>query len=86
MQQAQRFAELLLAQGGEQGDEELLRLAHLKAFGRLPNDMEMAEGLAAIQSLGGSPDGVAEAEHLRLAAWHEYCHVLFCQNEFVYIE
>ena len=86
IQQARRFAELLLVHGEEQGDEELLRLAHVKAFGRLPNDLEIAEGLAALHFLSGSPDGVAEADQLRLAAWQEYCHVLFCQNEFAYIE
>ena len=85
-EQARRFAERLLADGGLTDDERIER-AHLTAFGRLPTPGETSDArdfLAAYLSARAAqarpePDG-------RLSAWQSFCQSLLCSNEFLYVE
>ena len=85
-EQARRFAERLLAVGGQTDDERIER-AHFTAFGRLPTPGETSDArdfLAAYLSARAAqarpePDG-------RLSAWQSFCQSLLCSNEFLYVE
>ena len=85
-QQSKHFARNVLSLTGV-NDVGRLHLAHRTAFGRPPKDDELEDArdflrtnIEAFRNAGRS-----EADS-RLAAWESYCHVLFCQNEFIYVE
>ena len=87
IRQAAQFADLLLKSDGTLPDEELLKLAHVRAFGRLPTTEELLEAVELLNDFAGqSPDTESTESDIRRVAWQEYCHILFCQNEFIYVE
>jgi hypothetical protein len=84
-EQSRRFASRLLAL--EMSDEQRLNEANLLALGRPLTETELDEAnrfLSAYQSAAGS-QGQPEPER-RLRAWQSYCQILFCENEFFYVE
>jgi mono/diheme cytochrome c family protein len=62
-----------------------LRAGYLTAVARPPTDEELADGLAFVtaQSASYQVAGKSDARDLALA---DFCHVLLCLNEFVYVE
>ena len=87
IRQAAQFADLLLKNDGSLPDEELLKLAHVRAFGRLPTNEELLEAIELLNDFAGKPlDTESNESDIRRVAWQEYCHILFCQNEFIYVE
>jgi len=57
---------------------ERVKLAFLRTVGRLPDKDELALALNFIESFA--------ARKNQMAAWQAYCQLLFCLNEFVYLE
>jgi hypothetical protein len=85
-EQSLQFAKQLLADK-KANDEARLRRAYVQVLGRLPTADEMAAAVtymrlytAKAKSAGRTPD------ESRLAAWQSYCQMLFCLNEFIYVE
>jgi hypothetical protein len=68
-------------------DEERLRQAHVRALGRPPSGVEIAEARSFLNQYDeearqkGKPAAAA-----RLAAWQSYCQLLYCLNEFLYLD
>lgn len=82
---ARDFAESLLAARVE--DRERVHLAHRRAFGRRAEAAEVAEALGFILSFVTAKTSAGiEAAEAQVLAWQSYAQVLFCQNEFVYVE
>ncbi len=84
--QALDFADRLLADA-RVPDEERLRRAHVRALGRPATPAELAEAadfLRRYQEQAGK-EGRPAAE-ARRAAWQSYCQLLFCLNEFLYLD
>jgi hypothetical protein len=73
---AHGFARKILANKSI-GDGEAVKLAYLLALSREPSSDELAEALPFIQGKSG------EARETALA---DFCQVLFCLNEFLYLE
>jgi hypothetical protein len=80
--QALRFARSLLADT-KADDAGRVRSAHLRALGRPATDDEVREALAYLDSYAARAKPGGDA---RLAAWQSYCQVLFCSNEFLYVD
>ncbi|MSR31407.1 MAG: DUF1553 domain-containing protein [Gemmataceae bacterium] len=84
-EQALQFGKLLLSEG-KPDDTDRLRRACLRALGREPVAEETAQGLTFLKAYA------AEAERLKTpgdrlaAAWQSFCQMLFCSNEFLYVE
>jgi cytochrome c553 len=81
-EQALHFAQSLIAQGGTD-DAAMLRLAYLRAFGRPATSAELHEAASFLHEYVARVQPAAGA---RLAAWQSYCQMLFCANEFLYVE
>jgi hypothetical protein len=84
-QQAERFAERLIAAGGNTG--ERIGFAYQAAFGRAATPAELREGaeyLAAIEPKFAAAK--VPAEKLPRAAWASYCRVIYGSNEFIYVD
>jgi cytochrome c553 len=85
-QKALHFARSLLAEAAAT-DSERLRSAYTRALGRPPSADELTEATAFLARYAtearqaGRPEGEA-----RLAAWQSYCQLLFCLNEFLYLD
>jgi hypothetical protein len=71
-EQAKALAQRLAAGGGSDADR--IGRAYVLLYGRPPSEEEVKIGLALLRS------GTGEA------AWAEYCQVLLCANEFVYVD
>ena len=83
---AKQFAESLLAVL-HATDQERMRLAHLKAFARSPTDVELNEGIKFLNGYIEAEAGSGHSrEESRYSAWQSYCQLLFCENEFVYVD
>lgn len=83
--QSRRFAGQLIA--GEPDPSSRLKLAYLRAFGRVPGDLESArarEFLAQYErSLAG--EGIP-ADHRAIEAWAGLARALLASNEFLYVD
>ena len=82
---ALQFAKLLL--GRDTSDADRVQVAHRRAFGRNATEIEVREALdyLAAHSEAKAQPGTDSGE-ARLQAWQSYAQLLFCQNEFVYID
>jgi hypothetical protein len=80
--QALHFAQSLLADS-KADDCGRVRLAHVRALGRPATDDEVREALAYLDGYAAKAKPGSDA---RLAAWQSYCQVLFCSNEFLYVD
>jgi mono/diheme cytochrome c family protein len=83
--QALAFAEGLLKEPGD--DAGRVRLAYLKAYGRLATGDEVGQALEYLSryeaALSGSEMDVSKR---RSRAWQSFCQVLFAGSEFVFVE
>lgn len=81
---ARSFADRILGEGSGT-PEDRVRTGYLIALGRQPDAKELAESLAflAAQRDDYKNEGKPDAEELALA---DFCHVLLCLNEFVYLD
>ncbi|MFM2095359.1 MAG: hypothetical protein RIS70_2483 [Planctomycetota bacterium] len=85
-QQAQSLAERLLADA-TLSDAQRVHRAHRLAFGRAATDDELADTLAFLASVVGSPSLREKSEtERRLSAWQTFCQSLLCSNQFLYVE
>jgi cytochrome c553 len=85
-QQALHFAQSLLADATAD-EAERLRAAYGRALGRPPSAGELAEGAAFLgQYVDKAQKAGRSAAQASLAAWQSYCQLLFCLNEFLYVE
>jgi cobalamin biosynthesis Mg chelatase CobN len=79
-QQALHCAQSLLADAGMQ-DEGRVRAAFLRVLGRPPAASELHDALEFVQKY------VSQSRtKSHVAAWQSYCQMLFCSNEFLYVE
>jgi hypothetical protein len=85
-EQALHFARSLLADA-QQTDEERVRQAHRRALGRPATSGECTEAADYLKRYAdrAREKGRDETE-ARLAAWQGYCQLLFCLNEFLYLD
>jgi mono/diheme cytochrome c family protein len=81
---ARRFASQLSARGATTPAESV-RLAYLSALARTPNEKEQADAIAFIEKQRGTnaEAGKGNAADLALV---DFCQVLLCLNEFVFVE
>ena len=83
---AQQFAESLLADQ-QATDRERMRFAHQKTFARSPSDVELNEGAEFLNRyFEAKMKSGHSREESRYFAWQSYCQLLFCENEFVYVD
>jgi cytochrome c553 len=78
------FARSLLAVPGD--DAGRVRLAHVRTFAQPPSREETAEALAFLKEYAEAAKHGRGAADARLAAWQSYCQMLFCTNEFLYVD
>ncbi len=83
-EQALHCARSLLADP-QATDPDRLGRAHARAFGRPPTAEELQDGTAYLRDYVARTKGRSEADS-RLAAWQSYCQMLFCANEFLYVD
>ena len=82
---AGEFADRLLKEA--ENDSRRLSLAHLATFGRLPNEMERHKATEYLDRFIKAPANKEKTERKRKEeAWTSYARILFCANEFVYID
>jgi hypothetical protein len=74
--QTKALAALVQRQPGE--DRDRINWLYQWLFARPPKDREIEIGLAALSQARD----IASTE----LAWQQYCQVLLCTNEFVYVE
>jgi hypothetical protein len=74
--QTKALAALAQRQPGE--DRDRIEWLYKRLFARPPKDREVEIGLAAL--------GQARNAGATELAWQQYCQVLLCTNEFVYVE
>jgi hypothetical protein len=68
-------------------DAERLRVAYRQSLGRLPSEQELAEAEDFLKRYSSHRQASGHsAASARESAWQSFCHLLFCLNEFVYIE
>jgi hypothetical protein len=77
LEQAKALAQRVLREGPADDAGKVGRL-YVLLFGRPPSERETEIGLAALRRAAGA----AGTEK----AWEEYCQVLLCANEFIYID
>ena len=83
-QQAAHFADRLLAI--PQADTATrLRTAYQLAFGRPATVREIQNGRSYLAAWS-PPDSGRPAQDALRAAWQSYCQILFCMNEFIYVD
>ena len=73
LEQRRALAKRLLAVKG--GEQERVERAYALLYGRAPNAEEKRIGLGFLKAAGATTQG-----------WEEYCQVLLCGNEFVYVD
>jgi cytochrome c553 len=84
-EQALHFARSLL-NAPASGDPERIRRAYLRAVNRPPSPLELAEALAYLGRYAERAGPLSgRAEGASFAAWQSFCQMLFCSNEFVYL-
>ena len=64
---------------GPSDDRGKIEWLYQLLYGRPPGEDEIKIGRAAIASASSGSDSTPEA-------WHQYCQVLLCANEFVYVD
>jgi hypothetical protein len=77
LQQTQALVQQILA--GKGGEKERIQRAYVRLFGRPARELEAQIGL---ELLNRSLRATKSSE----AAWKEYCQVLLCTNEFIYVD
>jgi hypothetical protein len=88
-QQSRRLAEELLRRT-DLDDANRVRIAHIRAYGREPNDEESKRSLVFItryiEMASKQANGASNAEAIRSQAWQGLCRAIMAANEFVYID
>src|SRR5439155_9185849 len=74
-----------LAINAQAGVEDSIKSGYLLALGRLPKDEELADGLAFLKQQTKSHQAAGQADGRQLAL-ADFCQVLMCLNEFVYVD
>jgi hypothetical protein len=82
IEQGRVWAERLVQQRPQAGFAERISALYESAFGRLPTEQELAEGVAFIASQ--ADEYAAHDSDPRI--WADYCHVLFNVKEFVFVQ
>lgn len=83
---AENFARRLLAMSNLD-DEQRVRLASQMAFTRETAEDEVREAIEYLTWYTNTKEQQGMApEPSQLAAWQSYCQLLFCQNEFIYVD
>lgn len=86
-EQALYFAQSLLGDAAKSNDAACVRAAHLRALGRPPSACEVSDALAFLTSYAAQARARGRSEvESRLTAWQSYCQMLFCSNEFLYVD
>jgi hypothetical protein len=84
-EQALHFAKSLPADATDEAGR--LRSAYERALGRPPSADELADATVFLGEYAGKLKAKGRPEtEARLAAWQSYCQMLFCTNEFLYVE
>jgi hypothetical protein len=81
-EQALHFGKSLLADRAMK-DEERVRLAFVRALGRMPTAAETQAAMVFVKEYAVRSRSNGDKQ---LAAWQSYCQMLFCSNEFLYVE
>jgi cytochrome c553 len=85
-QQALYFAQSLLA-GTAASDAERLCSAYARALGRSPSAEEVVEAKAFLKDYASKAQGSGRSQaDSQLTAWQGYCQMMFCLNEFLYVD
>ena len=84
-QAARGFADRLL-KGSPANLAGQVTLGHRLALARAPTDTELADGMAFVQAQAESYRQAGNGDDAPTLALADYCQVLFCLNEFIYIE
>ena len=84
-QAARGFADRLL-KGSPANLAGQVTLGHRLALARAPTDTELADGMAFVQAQAESYRQAGSGDDAPTLALADYCQVLFCLNEFIYIE
>jgi hypothetical protein len=77
LESAKALAQRILREGPAEARGKIEHL-YVRLFGRLPSRQELEIGLAALTRTGSS----RPLEN----TWEEYCQVLLCTNEFIYVD
>ena len=68
-------------------DADRLKRAYLYVLGRLPDKEEIDETQEYLREFTKHVQATGVASPTaRLAAWQSYCQMMFCLNEFLYVE
>jgi hypothetical protein len=85
-EQALHLARAVLAEAG-MSDQDRVRSAYGRALGRVPSAEEVTEGSEFLQAYAEKARAAGRSEaDSRLTAWRSYCQMLFCANEFLYVD
>jgi hypothetical protein len=85
-EQALHFAQSLLADA-KGNDPDRVRSAYLRALGRPPSGEELEEAAGFLKEYAARAKGLGRPEgDAGQAAWQSYCQMLFCTNEFLYVD
>ncbi|MFO0965128.1 MAG: DUF1553 domain-containing protein [Gemmataceae bacterium] len=76
-------ADLLKTDGDDAGR---VRALYLRAYGRAPNEKEVARALDLVRGVETALDRALSAERRRNMAWACLCQTVVSANEFVYLE
>jgi len=85
---SRQFAQRLLAPSARSLDEAV-RLGYVVALSRQPTEEELTNSVQFLQRQTRSyvsPGTSAESTSGLLPALEDFCQVLFCLNEFIYLE
>ncbi len=59
----------------------------MRAFGRPPTEEDLQDGMVYLHDRIAKTRAKDRSEaDSRLAAWQSYCQMLFCANEFLYVD
>ncbi len=83
LEQARLLAKRIVANGAD--DQGKIQRLYLLLFGRPPTDEERSIGLALLARSMGHPENRGKGNGAELI-WEEYCQVLLCANEFLYLD
>src|SRR5262249_50465511 len=83
-EQAGCLARLLLADAGR-SPQDRLQQAYLRTLGRPPTAEEVRDALDFLERYAARAAGLPGAGG-QTAAWQSYCQMLFCSNEFLYVD
>ena len=69
------------------GDEQRLQRVYVKVLGRESTIKELTEAIAYLRKYQTRAKAIGRNEaDARLGAWQSYCQILFCLNEFLYVD